>query len=431
MFNRTLQERQFPPFPENIIEGLVEEFVRLYGPLREVPDPFLWLAFATYFGNAMSQYRSLDCASSEPRLFGVAVGSSGKTKKSTGNNLARDFFKQVQNKDVPQLVIEGFGSAEGLLRRLAENKNAPALVHLDEMNILASKTDIRGSLGIGFIHKFFEDHDYDHDLSNGDRSIKNAYLSMLGASTLEDYTRIWGSSHEDAGSFSRFLVVGCDESGKVVPRPLNPSQRLVDALVEKTAGVIQEIRRKKSEISTDASAERLWQEFYHGIGTEKEWNRIDTYGFRLMAIQSALRGENSVTKSVVQNVIEFLQYEVATRKLVSPVVAKHAGAEMEEIIRKFLPVFGTWISHRELSRRTNSHRHGIEVFKRAINNLYNEGEIDKKERGKSLIYTRLMPESEIVINSSDDTETEVSTNRINLSEVFSINRHQSSTLQTD
>jgi hypothetical protein len=65
-----------------------------------------------------------------------------------------------------------------------------AVIHLDEMNQLAAKTDISGSAGTAPLHKLYEDHDYHHPLAKGaGYTLKNVYLSILGASTLEDFQK--------------------------------------------------------------------------------------------------------------------------------------------------------------------------------------------------------------------------------------------------
>jgi len=77
-----------------------------------------------------------------------------------------------------------------------------------------------------------------------------------------------------------------------------------------------------------------------------------------MALQAVLRGENIVTKENVQQVVEFLQCEVAVREAVSPVIAENPVAQMEELIRRFLPE-GTIMTKRELQRKTNYSRRNI------------------------------------------------------------------------
>src|SRR5712692_10372126 len=114
--SKNITESSFPLFPNDIIQGVAKKFVDLYSPIRETPEAFLWLSFLTYFGNAISPYMRLDCASSEPRFYSVVIGKSGRTRKSAGNNVARDLFKRVGAKG--QEIIEGFGSAEGVLAML-------------------------------------------------------------------------------------------------------------------------------------------------------------------------------------------------------------------------------------------------------------------------------------------------------------------------
>jgi hypothetical protein len=378
-------ESSFPPFPGGIIQGVAKRFVDLYSPIRETPEAFLWLAFLAYFGNAVSPYVRLDCDSSEPRFYGVVIGKSGRTRKSAGNNVAKDLFKKVAPNG--QVIIEGFGSAEGMLKKLgASDSPKTAIVHLDEMNILSSKTDINGSAGIAPLHQLFENHDYDHPLAQGGYTVRNAYLSTIGASTPEDFREAWSSKHANAGFFSRLLVVAGDADQRV-PRPVDPDPGALAALVEEVKNSVSSVIKRSRVLKMDEDAEVVWAKFYDTFGEGPEWNRIDTYGFRLMAVQAVLRGEETVTKANVQLVVEFLQYEVAVREAVSPVIAENSAARMEELIRKFFPE-GETMTKRTLQRKTNYTRFGIETFDRALGNMIGNKEINCRIEGKSAFYTR-------------------------------------------
>jgi hypothetical protein len=392
-------ESLFPAFPNDIIQGVARKFVDLYSPIRETPEAFLWLSFVVYLGNIISPYVRLDCASSEPRLFGVVIGKSGRTRKSAGINVARDLFKRISE---VQKIVEGFGSAEGLLVNLGSHTSPkPAVLHLDEMNLLASKTDINGSAGITPLHKLFDGHDCDHPFAKGNYEVRNAYLSLIGASTLEDFTKAWGSKHEDAGFFSRLLLVAGD-ADKRIPRPVDPDAGALAELVRQVKDLLSSVIRTPQVLKMDKDGEELWDKFYDSFGDGPEWNRIDTYGFRLLAVQAVLRGENTVTRENVRQVIEFLQYEVAVRVAVAPVVAENLVAKMEELIRRVLPV-GRTLSKRDLQRGTNSHRYGIEIFDRALANMRrNEELLQPEKRGKTILYTRAESddeENEIVVSS--------------------------------
>jgi hypothetical protein len=397
---KQVNDSSFPPFPKAIIQGVARKFVDLYSPIRETPEGFLWLAFLTYFGNAISPYVRLDCESSEPRFYGVVIGKSGRTRKSAGNNIARDLFKKVAPQG--QVIVEGFGSAEGMLKKLgASDLPKPTIVHLDEMNILSSKTDINGSVGIAPLHQLFENHDYDHPLAQGGYTVRNAYLSLVGASTPEDFREAWSSKHANAGFFSRLLVVAGDTDRRIA-RPVDPDRGKLDQLIREVKALATSVITASRVLEMDPEAEAIWAKFYEnfGDGDGPEWNRIDTYGFRLMAVQAVLRREDTVTKANVQHVVEFLQYEVAVREAVSPVIAENSLAQMEELIRRHLPE-GKTIRKRDLEHSTNSHRYGIEIFRRAIHNMLTDGELRTRGEDRSILYTRADSKNETALDSSE------------------------------
>jgi Protein of unknown function (DUF3987) len=388
-------ESSFPVFPNAIIQGVARKFVDLYSPIRETPEGFLWLSFVAYFGNLISPHVRLDCASSEPRFFGVTIGESGRTRKSAGNNAARDLFKALESECHAQTIIEGFGSAEGMLRVLGKGQGQqnPAIVHLDEINLLAAKTDIKGSAGIAALHKLFEDHDCDHPLADGGYFVKGAYLSLIGASTLADFIKTWGTKHADAGFFSRLLIVAADVGEKRFPRPKDPDPKELASLVAEVGALFDSVRGRHLVVTLAPEAEELWAGFYDSFGSGPEWNRIDTYGLRLMAVQAVLRCEEIVTKENTQQVIDFLQYEVAVREAVKPIIAENSVAQMEESIRRHLPE-GETMKKRDLQRRTNYTRFGIETFDRAITNMTRNEEIDTNTEGRSVVYTRVNSDSD-------------------------------------
>jgi hypothetical protein len=382
-------ESSFPAFPRDIIQGVAKSFVDLYSSIRETPEGFLWLSFLVYFGNAISPYIRLDSESSEPRLYGVVIGKSGRTRKSAGNNAARDLFKRI----AAQKIVEGFGSAEGMLKTLGASESPnPSIFHLDEINILASKTSIAGSAGIAPLNQLFEGHDYEAPLAQGGYSVKNAYLSLIGASTLEDFKLTWTSKHADAGFFSRLMIVAGD-TDKRIPRPIEPDAAKLDSLIQDVKRLIASVVAARPVLKMDEEAEVIWAKFYETIGDGPEWNRIDTYGLRLMVLQAVLRREQSITKTNVQGVVEFLQFEVAIRNAVSPIIAENPIAQMEESIRRFFPE-GTTMTRRDLQRKTNYTRLGIEIFDRAITNMIRNDELTREEKGKSILYTRASSEEE-------------------------------------
>jgi hypothetical protein len=416
VLNQTLSyDSQFPKFPADIIQGAAKKFVDLYSSIRETPEAFLWLSFITYLGNAISPYVRLDCIGSEPRFFGVAIGQSGRTRKSAGINTGRDLFKAINNSPEEHLrIVEGIGSAEGLLSLMSETLGPkPVTIHLDEIHVLAEKTDLSGSAGIAVFNSLYENHNYDHPLARKQNySVRNVYLSVVGASTLEDFTKTWGTKHADAGFFSRLLLVGSDVPTKRIPHPKDPDGRVLNALVEEIRGILEAVKRDPLVLRIDPDADEIWAKFYDTFGYGPEWNRIDTLGFRLMAVHAVLRGEPTVTKANMQSVIAFLQYEVAVRQAVAPVIAENQVARVEEMIRRCLPKSGS-LSRRGLQRAINYDRYGIEVFDKAVSNMRRNDEIDEKTgQGKTRYYIWLENGSDdsAVITKDDDSKADSNSN---------------------
>ncbi len=366
----------FPPFPAEIFKGYAREFVELYRPIREVPAHFLGMPYWTLIGNAISPYvRFSGC---QPRLYTVTVAPSA-SKKSAGNDIGQDFFAEAL---AERQDVVGFGSAEGLLGALEKKPKTPTVIFLDEFATLAKKTAIQGSAGIDPLNKLFERNDYDHQLSKRHISVKDAYLSILGATTPETFQEAWTGQHEDAGFFSRLFIAASDTPPRQhsVLDDADPARR--QALIERTRELVDKLKAESAEgtkpieLRFDPAARESWDGFYQSFGQDAEWRRIDTIGWRLLTIQTILKQERSISRETVREVVSVLEYEVAIRRLVQPIVADNAWAKMEEKIRRFLPTDGGWISDRDLQSKTNASRTGIKAYKWAVDNLLDNGEME-------------------------------------------------------
>jgi hypothetical protein len=412
--NLKKQESNFPPFPSQVIKGFAKDFVNLYQGKREVPDELLWAAFATYFGSLISPYARLAAFdASEPRLYTAIIGRSGKTKKSTAQNFARDFIWKLQDGSEDHIrIVEGFGSSEGLVTQLqALPGKMPAILHLDEINVLAQKTGMDGSVGISLLNKLFEDHHYEQPIRDKNPRITNAHLSMVGASTLEDYQKAWSGKHKDTGFLSRIMVIPAEPSSLRIALPKQPDLESYRALQTRVKTFYNAIKVNPKEFEINSDALELWQAFYETFEDGEEWNRIDAYAYRFMTLQAALTDQNSITKEIMKDVIDISKYEVESRVHVSPVIAENQLAMVEQIIRKHFQ-FGETITRRDLRRRINAERYGIKNFHAALKNLTDAEELQSEQRGKTILYTRV-PESDEssevdsspVIISHDDRRT--------------------------
>jgi hypothetical protein len=398
-----------PEFPTEVIKGLAKDFVNLFKNKREVPDELLWGPFMAYLGSIISPYVSLKASStSEPRLYMVNLGRSGRTKKSTALNLARDFIGTIFSNDSDNniRIIEGFGSAEGLVAQLedCDSRKTPAVVHLDEINVLAQKTGMDGSVGISLLNKLFEDHHYEHPIRDRNTRLKNARLTLVGASTLEDYQKTWSGKHKDTGFFSRLFIVPAEPSPVKIALPKSPDEAQYQEASTRTRLCISELRNNSVKFEIDADAEQIWEDFYATFGDGDEWNRIDVYAFRLMTLQAVVTGAKSITKEIMEDIIKLSKYQTAARLSVSPVIAENQCAAVEQLIRRALSS-GETLSRRDLQRKINADRFGIQNFRSAVQNLQSTQEISSVTQGRTVLYTRVEEDSNSessVITPNDD-----------------------------
>lgn len=402
-------DNQFPPFPKEIVRGLAREFVEIYEPIRETSPQALWLSFMCNLGCMVSPYVRLNANSSEPRIYGVILGRSARTRKSTALNAAADVFK---SKEFSQYVrtIRGFGSSEGLMCTLGVSKEpAPVIVHFDEINVLARKTSQDGSAGISAFNTLYEDHDYDHPLArDAGYTVRNAYVSLIGASTVDDFVKTWKGQHQDAGFLNRLLIVGVDRPEKDIAFPVDPEADRLEVIRRSISELYQDVQQRPRKYRLSKEAERLWSEFYAQRGDSPEWDRIDTYGLRLMALQTLLERDEAVTAETVERVISFLSYEVVVRQAATPIVAENQTAELEQQIQSKLANVSE-MTKRTLYRATNANRKGIQIFNRALDNLAKEGVIVYWGKGRSVLYRLAIPEDASdgiasVIRDSDDNQ---------------------------
>jgi hypothetical protein len=173
-----------------------------------------------------------------------------------------------------------------------------------------------------------------------------------------------------------------------------------------------DVKNKPRTFRLSPDAKQAWEEFYRSFGTEDEWNRIDTYGLRLMTLQTVLENQDEVTVVIVRRVIDFLQWEVAVRNILAPVIADNQAAEMEQKILKALEGESV-LTKRELERKTNACRKGTRLFQTACNALKSDGRITITPDAKhKAVYSRVECDEDAsednnvitgVINGDDDS----------------------------
>jgi len=361
------------PFPD-IMAGVAGKFAHLYSSYLEVPEHFLYMAFLTCLGSILAdRVRLASELDTQPRLFTILLGASADDRKSTALIKVVNFFKEAME-HFP--TCWGIGSAEGLQVRLRKDSNL--LLCFDEFKGFINKCKIEASVLLPAVNSLFEMNLYEAHTKTSSIKIDDAYLSILAASTVQTWERIWTPSFLDIGFYNRLWIVpGAGERKFSFPTkiPDEQKQALKNGLIDVLKSVGQGM-----ELDLTDEAKEIYQNWYMDLEQSIHTKRLDTYSMRLMPLIALNEFKDEVDIDTIEKVIALANWQLGVRYLFDPVDAESKVAKLEERIRRTLK--GGPKTDRDLKQRTNANREGLWYYGMAINNLVKFKEIiwDKNRR---------------------------------------------------
>jgi hypothetical protein len=363
------------PFPDSAYVGAVADFAEAYARTTESPKPFLYLSGLTFLGACVADKVTLDTSLEvRPCLFTALLGPSADGRKSASAQHAEHFFRPLVERDAlgPVTMHYGIGSAEGLADGLGGRS---LLLYLDELKTLVDKARPEGSIVLTFVNTMFERGEFDNTTKTHRISVRGAYMSLLGCSTLETYETMWSEAFISIGFPNRLFLVVAEPTARVpVPQTVDTS-----ALRESVQRILGEVgARAKSgryRMRMSEGARTEWDAYYREMPRDIYARRLDTYGLRLMILLSLSRGEfEEVSADTVRRVRSLLDYEYEVRRLYDPVDAANSVAKLEELVRRALRSRGP-LTERDLRNFTNAKRYGLWAFKQALDNVQKSREV--------------------------------------------------------
>ena len=375
-------------FPETAMVGSLGDFARVMAKGTEVPEEFYFAAALTFAG-AVSAGRlklkaMIDC---ETRLYTLLLGESADVKKSTAQRRTAEFFESTWAVAQPCPVVNwGVGSAEGLARKLNDSP-AGVVLAFDEMQSFVEKTKVQASVLLPMVASLYEQTSWDNATkSRSPMSLRGAHLSLIGCCTIDTYARMWTQEAIAIGFPNRLLVMSADRNRKVAwPEARDPQQ--IDAV---RAQVQRQLGRLPITMDITHEARAAWTQWYEGLTPSIHAKRLDTIGFRLLALIALTTDKDLIDLETVQVVIQILQYELRLRVLTDPVDADNRVARLEQQIRRQLKARGP-LSERQLRRYTNADREGLWAFQMAMRNLYAAGDVLQTKAGLVLLDSAVLP----------------------------------------
>lgn len=372
-------------FPFDVIRGAAGYFSRSFSEQMEVPLQFFFMSYLTCLGNVLShKIRLRSVLGTQPRLYTVLVGESASDKKSTAILKAIEHFETVFKDDFFSAL--GLGSAEGLQRvfKVASKKaksktRTNVLLAFDEFKAFISKCKIKNSVLLECVNSLFETNKYENHTQRTS-VIVHGQLSLIGASTIQTYERIYTSAFTDIGFPNRiFLVIGTATTshslpGEIPKKKLNVMSANLKAILKFIGdGITYDI---------DPGAWEYYDDWYANIHRKSiHSKRLDGYCLRLMMLLAANSLRPTIDMSVVKDAVALCNWQLEIRKVYDPIDADNTIAAMEERIRRKLKQKGP-LKDYELKQLTQANRVGLWLYDKAKKNLQMAEEVGFSNKNK-------------------------------------------------
>jgi hypothetical protein len=344
-------------FPAEVMTGAAGSFADVYGSNLETPKEFLYMSYLTCLGTVLSKRLTLSSEiAPQPRLFTLLLGQSADERKSTSLDKTIEHFMDATDRFE---VCRGVNSAEGLQKILKKNKHG-LLLSLDEFKQFVSKCRIDSSVLLPCVNTLFESNRYESRTKTSEVKLDDAHLSLLTASTVQTYDRIWHSSFTDIGFNNRlFIVPGTAKRKHSFPAKISNKDKY--ELKFKLEKILRHVGERR-ELNITKEGKDIYHNWYMNMERSVHAKRLDTYAMRLMSLLAVNDLKDEVDEETVRNVLKLCDWQLEVRKDYDPI---------DEALKDY-----------QLKQKVNANRAGLWVYKVARNNLQDANEIQLNNKKK-------------------------------------------------
>lgn len=270
-------------------------YLRAVGGSTEAADDFHYISLLTVLGTALGRNVMVFCG--RPlyvNMYSMLIGPT-TDRKSTAAERALDLLRQI----APEVqVLNGIGSQEGLMQRMAEADAAAShrtLLHADEMASLLKKArrESSGSV-LEFITELFHTPDAKtHPTRSKAIHLKQPTLNILACST-STWLETALEQEDILGGFTNRFVYVLGAPKDFNPLPARPEQADMEKLIRWIRRILQAPAR---ELGWEPAARDQWCGFYlEWRRSLREFNehtsallgRIDIYILKFASLAAAM-----------------------------------------------------------------------------------------------------------------------------------------------
>jgi hypothetical protein len=366
-------------FPAQAMQGAAGYFANVYGEVMEAPQSFLFMSYLACLGSILSPYLSIPSVlNTEPRLYVLLVGRSNVERKSTTMKTAVKLFRDCV---YGFKYHHGVGSDMGLAKLLNkpddfEENSVGTLLLLDEFKSFVNKCKIQAQILLQCVNTLFENNEFENATKNKHVLIEDAHLSILAATTLQTYERIYDREFIDIGFPNRVFIVP-DMAQRKFPIPKQISTEDQNALKEHIKQITVHVGQK-FELNVSEEANEYYTKWYYTLPDSIYADRMETYSLRLAMLLSVNALKSEIDFEAMKHATDLCNWQIRVRKEHDPIAAEDRTSEMEERIRRVLrkgPKSESSIKQAINPWKSDNKPISLWVFSNAFKNLQNAKEI--------------------------------------------------------
>jgi hypothetical protein len=356
--------------PEDCLIGALGE--ACISKMRDFPRAYSWLTLVIHAAQFVPQCDSK--LPSESLLVGAPSGWRQNLYFApvglvhSGKSVAGEYSRGLlgMDEDAHPMVNIMPGSAEGLLKKIADASGGSRLVNVDELGFLMERSALEGASFPYIMDRSYYKTAYSLTTGGGKEVLFNCRLSVLGGVTLpkegayEGFGDLFGSQSV-GGMYDRFLL-GLQPSGQEEYAYLpfsGPSLRF-DLL-----------NIKPTVIGMD-----IWEAKNAWVKQHKLNPRVTESCIRVAGICASYEGKSVLSpKDIEKPVVALAKYQSRLRLLLQPNTGKNDDGKLSSKFRSYLKRHspnGEWLSERVMLRDTNAYDFGVRAEKVLASLEYNK-----------------------------------------------------------
>ena len=197
-----------------------------------------------------------------------------------------------------------------------------------------NKCKIQAQVLLQAVNTLFENNEFENATKNKHVLIDDAHLSILAATTLQTYERIYDREFIEIGFPNRVFIVP-DVAQRRFPIPKQISTEDHEALREQLKEITN-LAGRNPRLSINQEAHKFYGQWYLDLPDSIYADRMETYSLRLAMLLAVNDLKPIIDLETMKKATALCDWQIQVRREHDPIGAEDRTTEMEERIRRVL-----------------------------------------------------------------------------------------------